>query len=81
MVAKQQNRISTNFTTTKAKTTLYWEYVKKCDIALKKALQNNFTKEMPIFPMFPKELLSGDDDEDDKPVTAHKHSKDPARDE
>ncbi|KAH1114468.1 hypothetical protein J1N35_007846 [Gossypium stocksii] len=61
--------------------TLYWEYVKKHDVALKKALQNNFIKPMLLFPLFPKELLFDDVEEDDEPTTTHKHTKEPAKDE
>ncbi|KAK5771312.1 hypothetical protein PVK06_047508 [Gossypium arboreum] len=50
----------------------------KHDAALKKALQNNFTKAMPIFP---KELLSDDEEEDEEPATTHKHNKEPTGDE
>ena len=48
----------------------YWEYSKKKDVAIKKALQKNFTKPMPPFPDFPDEVLqpwqaSSDENEDD----------------
>ncbi|KAK5845421.1 hypothetical protein PVK06_001605 [Gossypium arboreum] len=36
---------------------LYWSYVKDQDIALKRSLEKNFTKPMPKFPDFPKDLL------------------------
>ncbi|KAH1039069.1 hypothetical protein J1N35_040812, partial [Gossypium stocksii] len=36
---------------------------------------------MPIFPLFPEELLSDDDEEDEKHATTYKHTKEPARGE
>ncbi|PON59596.1 hypothetical protein PanWU01x14_158080 [Parasponia andersonii] len=35
----------------------FWAYSKERDTALKKALQNNFTRPIPTFPTFPQELL------------------------
>ncbi|KAH1032064.1 hypothetical protein J1N35_044238 [Gossypium stocksii] len=57
------------------------QYVKKHDVVLNKALQNNLTKAMLTFPLFPKELLSNDEEDDEKPATTHKHTKDPMKDE
>ncbi|KAL1185319.1 hypothetical protein V6Z11_A01G107400 [Gossypium hirsutum] len=37
---------------------ILWTYVEKRDVALKRPLQKNFTKLMPTFPKFPKELQS-----------------------
>ncbi|PON78020.1 hypothetical protein PanWU01x14_023740 [Parasponia andersonii] len=35
----------------------FWAYSKERDTALKKALQNNFTRPIPTFPAFPQEIL------------------------
>ncbi|PON73690.1 LOW QUALITY PROTEIN: hypothetical protein PanWU01x14_055780 [Parasponia andersonii] len=35
----------------------FWAYSKERDTALKKALQNNFTRPIPTFPTFPQELF------------------------
>ncbi|MBA0637808.1 hypothetical protein Godav_028962 [Gossypium davidsonii] len=44
-------------TKTQEHQTLYWSYSKDRDIGIKRSLQKNFTKPMPEFPDFPKDLL------------------------
>ncbi|XP_016735604.1 uncharacterized protein [Gossypium hirsutum] len=79
----QQVRIATNLNREQEEMSLFWGYVRKRDAAIKKSLQKNFTRPLPMFPNFPKELLSDAEEREEdeaeadatEPTTIHTATK------
>ncbi|KAH1107046.1 hypothetical protein J1N35_010814 [Gossypium stocksii] len=63
LMEKQQLRTTTDLSRAQEEMALYWGYVRMRDNAIKKSLQENFTRPMLAFPTFLKELLSDPEDE------------------
>ncbi|KAH1097514.1 hypothetical protein J1N35_014435 [Gossypium stocksii] len=77
MLEKHQLMLANDLSRAQEEMAIFWGYVRQRDKAIKKALQKNFTKPMPTFPIFPKEFLlePNDDDEDGEEATAEKNTK------
>ncbi|KAH1113940.1 hypothetical protein J1N35_007318 [Gossypium stocksii] len=66
LIEKQQLKITTDLRRALEEMALFWSYVRRMDNVIKK----NFTRSMPTFPTFPKELLSNPEDLDQEEVKA-----------
>ncbi|KAK5770962.1 hypothetical protein PVK06_047127 [Gossypium arboreum] len=56
LIETHQLRLAADLEKVQEKLALYWAYVERRDAAMRRSLQNNFTKPMLAFLDFPKEL-------------------------
>lgn len=61
----RQLKITINLGKAQKDMALFLGYVKKRDTTIKGSFQKNFTKPIPAFPSFPKELQSSEKEEED----------------